>query len=55
MRLVAADADWSTGDGPEVTGPALSLLLAMTGRDAGLVGLTGDGLPIFATRLAPAA
>jgi uncharacterized protein (TIGR03083 family) len=55
LRLVALDADWSTGDGPEVTGPALSLLLAMTGRDAGLAGLTGEGLPILAARLAPAA
>ena len=55
LRLVAPDADWSTGDGPEVTGPALSLLLAMTGRDAGLAELTGDGLPLLAARLAPAA
>jgi uncharacterized protein (TIGR03083 family) len=55
LRLVAPDAGWSTGEGPEVTGPALSLLLAMTGREAGLAALTGEGLPILAARLVPAA
>jgi uncharacterized protein (TIGR03083 family) len=43
LRLVATDTGWSYGAGPEVSGPALSLLLAMTGRPAGLDGLAGDG------------
>jgi uncharacterized protein (TIGR03083 family) len=43
LRLVATDTGWSYGAGPEVSGPALSLLLAMTGRPAGLDGLSGDG------------
>jgi uncharacterized protein (TIGR03083 family) len=42
-RLVATDADWSTGEGPELRGPALSLLLLLTGRTAGRAGLTGPG------------
>jgi uncharacterized protein (TIGR03083 family) len=52
LRLVATDTDWSAGDGPEVTGPAASLLLAMTGRDAGLADLSGPGLDVLRGRLA---
>ena len=51
LRLLASDTGWSYGTGPEVSGPALSLLLAMTGRAAGLDGLTGDGAPMLATRV----
>jgi uncharacterized protein (TIGR03083 family) len=32
LRLTATDLDWSTGNGPEVTGPAESLLMAIAGR-----------------------
>ncbi len=51
LRLIASDTGWSYGAGPEVSGPALSLLLAMTGRAAGLAGLTGDGAAILAERV----
>jgi uncharacterized protein (TIGR03083 family) len=51
LRLEATDVDWAFGDGPEVTGPASSLLLAMTGRTDGLVGLTGDGVAIMRRRI----
>jgi len=51
LHLVASDLDWSHGTGPEVSGPALSLLLAMTGRDAGFAELTGDGVATFRSRL----
>ncbi|MEV8099372.1 maleylpyruvate isomerase family mycothiol-dependent enzyme [Kitasatospora sp. NPDC085879] len=51
LRLRAADTSWSSGDGPEVVGPMLSLLLAVTGRPAGLAGLSGDGLPVLTSRL----
>lgn len=44
VTLRATDVDWSTGSGPEVTGPMLSLLMAMTGRDVALADLSGDGL-----------
>lgn len=32
LRLVATDLDWATGQGPEVHGPAESLLMAIAGR-----------------------
>jgi uncharacterized protein (TIGR03083 family) len=51
LRLRATDADWSAGDGPEVTGPAISLLLAMTGRAAALKDLSGEGLNTLAARM----
>ena len=51
VRLVATDADWSHGAGPEVTGPQLSLLLAMTGRAPGLDALSGDGVDVLRSRL----
>lgn len=44
LRVVAPDVGWSHGSGPEVSGPAASLLLAMTGRTGALDDLTGDGL-----------
>jgi uncharacterized protein (TIGR03083 family) len=44
LRLRATDLDWSYGDGPAVTGPAMSLVIVMTGRPAGLDGLEGDGV-----------
>ncbi|MFC7451124.1 maleylpyruvate isomerase family mycothiol-dependent enzyme [Rhodococcus daqingensis] len=51
LTLRADDADWSTGSGPEVTGPILSLVLAMTGRPAGLTDLSGDGLAELTDRI----
>jgi uncharacterized protein (TIGR03083 family) len=54
LHLVATDVDWSHGDGPEVAGPSPSLLLAMTGRPAGLEGLSGPGVDILRARMAPA-
>jgi uncharacterized protein (TIGR03083 family) len=51
LTLRATDVDWSTGTGPEVSGPALSLLLAMTGRRAGLDGLSGPGLATLQSRM----
>ncbi len=50
LRLQATDADWSHGDGPEVSGPIVSLVLAMTGRTAALDGLTGDGVATLRSR-----
>jgi hypothetical protein len=44
-------ADWSTGTGPEVSGPAMSLLLAMTGRSASLDDLSGDGVDTLRSRM----
>jgi uncharacterized protein (TIGR03083 family) len=50
VTLRATDADWSMGSGPEAAGPALSLLLAMTGRSAALDDLSGPGVSILRTR-----
>jgi uncharacterized protein (TIGR03083 family) len=45
LSLRATDADWTAGDGPDVAGPALSLLLLLTGRTAAVVdSLRGAGL-----------
>jgi uncharacterized Actinobacterial protein TIGR03083 len=51
LTLRATDVDWTSGRGPEVTGPILSLLMAMTGRRAALDDLSGDGLATLAERL----
>lgn len=50
VRLVADDVDWAHGEGPKVTGPMLSLVMAMTGREAHLAELSGDGLPTLRAR-----
>ncbi|EHI44902.1 hypothetical protein OPAG_04931 [Rhodococcus opacus PD630] len=44
VRLRATDADVSIGDGPEVCGPALSLLMAISGRKSALGDLDGPGV-----------
>jgi len=50
LTLRATDTGWSTGSGPEVTGPHLSLILAMTGRGAPLGDLSGEGLATLKSR-----
>jgi uncharacterized protein (TIGR03083 family) len=50
LTLRATDADHSVGSGPEVTGPALDLLLATTGRPAGWANLGGPGLETLKSR-----
>jgi uncharacterized protein (TIGR03083 family) len=46
LTLHASDTDWTVGSGPEVTGPALTLLLLLTGRTAIAVPfLAGPGVP----------
>src|SRR5262249_58114871 len=44
LTLRATDTGWTTGSGPEVTGPQLSLILAMTGRSAALPERAGAGV-----------
>jgi len=50
LALLATDAEWSHGTGPEVAGPILSLVMAMTGRTAAFDDLTGDGVAALRTR-----
>jgi uncharacterized protein (TIGR03083 family) len=51
LALKTTDTDWSWGTGPEVSGPALSLVLAMTGRRAGLAELSGEGVATITERM----
>jgi uncharacterized protein (TIGR03083 family) len=44
LRLRATDTEWVHGDGPEVSGPLLSLILAMTGRKDVHPDLNGEGV-----------
>ncbi len=50
LRLRATDAAWTYGDGPEVAGPLQSLVVAMTGRRQVLGDLSGEGVPLLASR-----
>jgi len=51
LTLRATDVDWSAGTGPEITGPLASIILAITGRRAGLADLSGDGLATLTARV----
>ena len=50
LHLRATDAEWSHGEGPEVSGPVMSLVMAMTGRKPALADLTGDGVATLQQR-----
>ena len=50
LTLRATDTDWRHGEGPEVAGPILSLVLAMTGRKAALTDLSGAGVTTLEAR-----
>lgn len=50
VRLRASDIDWCLGDGPEVTGPAEAILMALAGRRAALDELSGEGKTLLARR-----
>lgn len=49
LTLKATDTQWSHGSGPEVTGPMLALLMAMTGRKVADQ-LDGDGVETLRSR-----
>lgn len=51
LRLAATDINWSSGEGPEVSGPGEALLMAVAGRPDPLEQLTGNGLPILRQRV----
>jgi len=50
FRLTATDIDWSAGKGPEVSGPAIDLILAMAGRSDALGNCTGEGVALLRSR-----
>lgn len=51
LRLVATDLDWSWGDGQEIWGRGIDLLMAACGRTAVLPQLDGPGRALLAARL----
>jgi uncharacterized protein (TIGR03083 family) len=51
LRLSASDLDWSHGSGPQVRGPGLSLLMAITGRAAAVTDLEGEGVATLRERM----
>ncbi len=55
VGLTATDDDVSIGDGPEVRGPVLSLLLAVSGRRVALADLDGPGVDAVAGATRPSA
>lgn len=50
LALRATDGAFAVGDGPEVAGPTVALVMALTGRDDYLAELSGPGLAEFASR-----
>ena len=51
LRFEATDIDWNSGnDGKLVRGPSASLILAMSGRNAALDDLEGDGVEVLRSR-----
>lgn len=51
VLLAPTDLDWRHGSGPELTGPAEAILMAVTGRSSALGELDGPGVPVLAARL----
>ncbi|RBY80967.1 maleylpyruvate isomerase family mycothiol-dependent enzyme [Geodermatophilus sp. TF02-6] len=51
VRLVSTDTGWTLGDGAELRGPDVDLLLVAAGRRAGLDALAGPGTAVVAERL----
>ncbi len=50
LSLHATDLDWSSGSGPEVEGPMISLVLMIAGRKAALDDLSGPGMSSLRAR-----
>jgi uncharacterized protein (TIGR03083 family) len=50
VRLEATDAGWRHGTGPAVSGPAVAIVMAMTGRQVALDDLSGPGVAILRDR-----
>ena len=51
VRLVSSDTGWTLGDGADLRGSDVDLLLVAAGRRAGLDALDGPGKPMMAERL----
>lgn len=51
LTLHARDIAWSSGAGPEITGPLSSIIMAIAGRSQALGDLSGQGLDTLRSRL----
>ena len=51
LTLRATDGPFAAGEGPEVTGPTLALVMVMAGRPAFLGQLDGPGVELLANRI----
>lgn len=52
LCLSTTDLDWRHGRGPELTGPAEAVLMAVSGRPSAIGELAGPGQQVLARRLA---
>ena len=50
LKLRATDAEWTHGDGPEVCGPIVALVVAMAGRKPAIDDLSGEGVDTLRSR-----
>ena len=50
LSMRATDVEWWTGEGPEVRGPCMSLILAMVGRTGALDDCEGPGVETLRAR-----
>jgi uncharacterized protein (TIGR03083 family) len=50
IKLHATDTGWTHGEGPEVNGPHVALVMAMCGRKAALDDLAGPGVSVLRGR-----
>jgi uncharacterized protein (TIGR03083 family) len=50
VTLRATDTEWQHGTGPRASGPAIAIVMAMTGRKPALDDLTGEGVAILRER-----
>jgi hypothetical protein len=51
IQLQASDIQWTVGSGPLAVGGADDLILVLSGRPEGVVGLSGAGAPQLAQQL----
>jgi uncharacterized protein (TIGR03083 family) len=50
LKLRATDTEWTWGDGPEIAGPTVAILMAVTTRPP-LASLRGEGVEVLRNRL----
>jgi uncharacterized protein (TIGR03083 family) len=51
LQITATDTGWRHGSGAEVSGSAIDLMLAISGRPVATATLSGDGVELLRTRL----